>query len=220
MQFRPQARAATASSASRSRSRSSGLTSKPSMPAARQAARSSLWALAVSASMRTAPVAGRGLGGADAAGGFQPVHARHLHVHQHQIVRRAGGARGGPGFHRGFAVAGDGRTMAEPGEQRAREQRVDLVVFGDQDRQAFMPRLRGVRLAGSGNFRRHVFERLRGGEPRGERGHAHRLDQIAGEAALLERGQFVPLGRPDQDDAPRPSRRARSPWAIMARASG
>ena len=76
-----------------------------------------------------------GFGGADAAGGFQPVHARHLHVHQHQIVRLAGRARRRPGFDRRFAVVGDGRAMAEPGEQRAREQRVDLVVLGHQDRQ-------------------------------------------------------------------------------------
>src|SRR6185437_8896869 len=45
--------AATAARASRNFSRSSGFTNRPSMPAARQASRSSVWALAVSASMRT-----------------------------------------------------------------------------------------------------------------------------------------------------------------------
>ena len=111
------------------------------MPAARHASRSSAWALAVSASMRVGAVAPPcDFGGADAAGGFQPVHARHLHVHQYQVVRLSGCARGGPGFHRRFAVAGDGRAMAEPRQQRAREQRVDLVVLGDQDRQAFAGR--------------------------------------------------------------------------------
>ena len=152
------------------------------MPAARHAARSSGWALAVSASMRVGRLARLRLGGADAAGGFQAVHARHLHVHQHQIVRRAGGARGGPGFDRRFAVAGDGRAMAEPRQQRARKQRVDLVVLGHQDRQAFAVPA-SARLA-AGRFPAGMSSKARfGGEPRGERGRAHRLDQIAGEAA-------------------------------------
>ena len=74
------------------------------MPAARQASRSSGKALAVSAMMRAA-LARLGLGGADAAGRFQPVHAGHVHIHQDEIVGHAGGARGQPGFHRRLAVA-------------------------------------------------------------------------------------------------------------------
>ena len=38
--------------------------------------------------------------------------------------------------------------MAEPGQQRARQQRIDLVVFGDQDREAFVP---AAGAASSGN---------------------------------------------------------------------
>ncbi len=77
-----------------------------------------------------------GFGGADAARGFKPVHHRHLHVHQQQIVRRARGARGRPGFNRRSAVARDGRAMAELGQQRAHQQRIDLVVLRHQDREA------------------------------------------------------------------------------------
>ena len=118
------------------RSRSSGLTRKPSMPAARQASRSSAEALAVSATIGARPFAGFDFGGADAARGFDAVDARHLHVHQHQVVGAAGAARRVPGLDRRLAVARDRRTVAEPRQQRAREQRVDLVILGDQDRQA------------------------------------------------------------------------------------
>ena len=77
-----------------------------------------------------------GLGGADASGGLDAVAAGHVHVHQHEAVRLAGGARRKPRLDRGRAIAGDGRTMTELCQERAGEQRVDLVVLGDQDREA------------------------------------------------------------------------------------
>ena len=73
---------------------------------------------------------------ADAARGFQAVHARHVQIHQHAIERRAGGARGEPAFDRGAAAAGHGRAVAELDQQRADQKRVDLIVLGDQDREA------------------------------------------------------------------------------------
>ncbi len=118
-----------------SRSRSSGLTRKPSMPAARQASRSSA-SVGGERDDRRARAAAFGFGGADAARGLEAVDAGHVHVHQHEVVGRAGRARREPGLDRGGAVLGDGRAMAEPCQQRARQQRVDLVVLGDQDRAA------------------------------------------------------------------------------------
>ena len=54
--------------------------------------------------MRVELPARRELGGADAARGFQAVHHRHLHVHEHQIVRTAPAARAASQrFHRRFA---------------------------------------------------------------------------------------------------------------------
>ena len=76
------------------------------MPAARQASRSSAKALAVSAMIGVRAVAALGLGGADAPRRFQAVDARHVHVHQHQVVGRAGGARRVPALERrGAALA-------------------------------------------------------------------------------------------------------------------
>ena len=44
-----------------------------------------------------------GLDGADAAHGFDAVHARHMQVHEHAIIGRAGGARGDAAVDRGGA---------------------------------------------------------------------------------------------------------------------
>ena len=49
---------------------------------------------------RRARVAAFGLGGADAARGLEAVDAGHVHVHQHQVVGRAGVARGLPALER------------------------------------------------------------------------------------------------------------------------
>ena len=89
--------------------------------------------------------------------------------------------------------------------KRAGEQRVDLVVLGDQDRQAAGgPGLRAsFRRLGRGA----AVERVVGGEARGERGGAYRFDQIAGEARGLERGELVAHRRRDQDEPPRDRRR-------------
>ncbi len=76
-----------------------------------------------------------GLEGANPLGGLDAVEFRHLDVHQHQIVGRAGGFRRLPGFQRLFAIGGDDHMMAEPDQQRAHQERVDLVVFRHQHRQ-------------------------------------------------------------------------------------
>ena len=119
------------------------------MPAARHASRSSPNALAVSATIGVRARAALGLGGADAARGLEPVDAGHMHVHQHEIVGLAGAraprARPRPRPRRWR----NGRAVAEPAQQRAREQRVDLVVLGDQDREPWRRRAGGV-IAGSG----------------------------------------------------------------------
>ena len=120
------------------------------MPAARQASRSSAKALAVSAMIGVRGGSPLGLGGADAPRGFEPVHARHLHVHQDEIVGRAGLARGVPALQRRGAALGNGRPVAEPRQQRARQQRVDLVVLGDQDIEQALARRRTVLRAAEG----------------------------------------------------------------------
>ena len=61
-----------------------------------------------------------------------------------------------PGFNRRDAVAGDRRAMAEPGEQRAGKQRVDLVVLGYQDRSPSFAACGG---ASGRDFRRRGLER-------------------------------------------------------------
>ena len=71
---------------------------------------------------------------ADAARGFETVHAGHVQIHQHTVERRAGVARGAPACDGGAAAAGHGRAMAELDQKRADKQRVDLVVLGDQHR--------------------------------------------------------------------------------------
>ena len=114
---------AAVASATASRSRSSGLTRKPSMPAARQASRSSAKALAVSA---TIGVRARRLGlrGADAPRRLDAVDARHVHVHQHEVVRRrrprAPTARRRPRRRRWSRWSGDDRASPAASAPAAR----------------------------------------------------------------------------------------------------
>ena len=91
--------------------------------------------------------------------------------------------------------------MAELDQKRARQERVDLVVLGDQDRKAAagMRQARRVRRL----HRRSEVEGVVAQEAGGERGRAHRLDQIAGEAGRFERGKLIAHRRRDQHDPPR-----------------
>ena len=120
---------------SASRSRSSGFTRKSSMPAARQASRSSPNALAVSAmiGVRGRPLAAsaarmrRVASMPSSCGMCTSISTRSYGVPSLPPrgtlrPRRRRPARRSP--------------VAEPGEQRAGEQRVDLVVLRDQDREA------------------------------------------------------------------------------------
>ncbi len=143
---------------------------------------------------------------ADALGGVDAVELRHLDVHQHQIVGRAGGFRRQPGFQRLFAVGGDDGVMAEPAEQRAHQQRVDLVVLGDQDRQARARRRgrcrdRRVGSISASPARPGAATSGVGGQAGGERGRAQRLDQIAGEGGAGGRLQLLPRRRREHHDA-------------------
>ena len=63
------------------------------MPAVKQASRSSAEAFAVSARIGVRRLL-LGLDGSDAARGLDAVHARHVQVHEHAIVGRAGGTGG------------------------------------------------------------------------------------------------------------------------------
>ena len=123
------------SSAAARRSRSSGLTRKPSMPASRQASRSSAEALAVSAriGVRGVPVSASVV--ADPARRFEAVHARHVQVHEHAVEGMPAARAASQDFDRRFAAVGHGRVVAELDQEGAREQRVDLVILGDEDRQ-------------------------------------------------------------------------------------
>ena len=179
--------AAAASSASASRSRSSGFTRKPSMPAARQASRSSRERIGGERDDRRARSSRFGLGGADAARRFDAVEPRHVHVHQHEIVGRAGSRASCQ------ACSAAAPLPARPARWPSRassarvEQRVDLVVLGDQDASALgaggfgVRRTRRRRVAAS--HRDQVRRRARR-----ERGGADRLHQITGEAGLLSAG--------------------------------
>ena len=90
------------------------------MPAARQASRSSAKALAVSAMIGVRGAAS-GLGGADAARRLEAVDARHVHVHQHEVVGRRRPSRAdSQDVDRGGAVGRDGRAVAEPASSSAR----------------------------------------------------------------------------------------------------
>ncbi len=70
---------------------------------------------------------GRDRPGADAAGGLQTVHLRHLHVHQHEVVRELL-----DGLHRFDAVRGDVGAVPHRFEHQERDLLVDGVVLGQQ----------------------------------------------------------------------------------------
>ena len=74
-----------------------------------------------------------GFAATNALGGLDAVELRHLDIHQNQIVRRAGGSRRQPGFQRLFAIGGDDGMVAEPGQKRTHQERVDLIVLRYQD---------------------------------------------------------------------------------------
>ena len=78
--------------------------------------------------------------------------------------------------------------------------RIERPPLGGHDARRF------DRLGGGG-----VVEGIVGGKARGKRNRAHRLDQIAGEARLLERSELVAHGRRDQHDPPRNFRRRCAP---------
>ena len=151
-----------------------------SMPAARQASRSSPKALAVSAMIGVRRAPARRLGGADAARGLDAVEPRHVHVHQHEVVRRAAAAAS----QASSAAAPSGATVARwpswASSARASSALISLSS-GDQDRQPAVGGFRRFRGAAGAPCREH------GRQARRERGGAHRLDQIAGEAGLPER---------------------------------
>ncbi len=81
----------TVASAAASRSRSSGLVRKPSMPAARQASRSSSNALAVSAMIGVRQLPRSVFDRADAASGLDAVAAGHVQVHEQEVEGRGRG---------------------------------------------------------------------------------------------------------------------------------
>ena len=79
------------------------------------------------------------------AGGLQPVHDRHPHVHQHHVrVELAGGG------HRLRAVGGvaDHQQVRLGGEQRAEALPDHRLVVGDQHPDHRVPALRVVRQLG------------------------------------------------------------------------
>ena len=75
--------------------------------------------------------AGARLAGPDRGGRLEPVHLRHLHVHQHGIERRAVVQ----GVERLAAVADDHDLMAPFLQQADRQPLVDRVVLGQQEPQ-------------------------------------------------------------------------------------
>ena len=95
------------------------------MPAARHISRSPSIAFAVMATIRSGAV---GPSGADAPRRLEPVHLRHLHVHQHEVVRLPLQV-----VEDLEAVARDGGGVAHPLEQPRRELHVHGVVLGEQD---------------------------------------------------------------------------------------
>ena len=106
-------------------SRSSGLTRKPSMPAARQASRSSAKRVGGQRDDRRAAARRRPASrGADAAGGLDAVEPRHLHVHQHEVVGRrrrfARPARTRPPRRRWSRSRRDGRAASAASASAAR----------------------------------------------------------------------------------------------------
>ena len=189
------------------------------MPAARQASRSSANALAVSAMIGVRRVAALGFRGADAPRRFEAVDARHLHVHQHQVVGRAGVLRRRQAsIAAAPLVAMVGRWPSLASSERASSALISLSSATRIDRP--LPWHSRSRAALSVAVGRPSNASSRRRQPRRQRGRAHRLDQIAGEAGVLQRRQFVALARRDQHDALRDRARAiaRAARAMASRA--
>ena len=110
------------------------------MPAARHISRSPCIALAVIATMR-----GRSSGdhfARDPPRGFEPVHLRHLHVHQHDVVGLPLDRLDGLD-----AVRREVGAVAHLLQDAQRELLVDDVVLGQQDAQRMARRHRRDRAA-------------------------------------------------------------------------
>ena len=75
-------------------------------------------------------------GRADAACRLGAAQSRHLQIHEDQIEGFFGGACRSAGGDRIVAVRHHDGTVAEPGEQAARQEGIDVVVFGDKDRKS------------------------------------------------------------------------------------
>ena len=96
------------------------------MPAARQRSRSLAMALAVSATMGMCCLAVC-FARTDRLSRFDPIHDRHLHVHEHKIEKRA--------IERSKhldAIVDDGHLMSELFQKTAGKELVHLVVFSQQ----------------------------------------------------------------------------------------
>ena len=78
-------------------------------------------------------------------GGFDAVHHRHLHVHQHQIVEMLADH-----LHGDFSVGGDGNRDSRFLQQFPGHLLIQLVVLHQQHRSAAQPfrRIRRQRTAG------------------------------------------------------------------------
>ena len=68
---------------------------------------------------------------ADAAGGFQAVHHRHLHVHQNHII--VAGLHAGKGIHDLLTVGADGAACAFCFQQHLQNLGVDGVILGTEE---------------------------------------------------------------------------------------
>ncbi len=114
---------------------------------------------------------------------------RHVNIHQDQVERLAVRLRIRESFHGLRAITYHGRIVPEPDQQRARQQRVDVVVFRDEDRErvgrrAFDDR---TRLCSDrcGSSRLLSKRAAKEAAP-------HRLDEIAGETCVLQRSRRSP----------------------------
>jgi len=79
--------------------------------------------------------------------------------------------------------------VAELDQESPSQERVDLIVLGDENRQAVagQPLVRHLRRIDRGAELKTLIAR----KSCGERGGAYRLDQITGETAVFEVGEFV-----------------------------
>lgn len=66
--------------------------------------------------------------GANAEGGVEPAHDRHLEVAHNHVIRRRGGGR-----NRFLTIAHHAARMAEVRDHSALHQLIDRIVFGHED---------------------------------------------------------------------------------------